>query len=110
MSLYRLCEKDIESEPDNQGSLVFEGCHMITIVYNETINGNPCFLAADTNLPGCIAQGETEEEALKELKEARIDYKASLQEDGLPLPEVYRESGSVSYIDIVECSFATEGR
>ena len=37
-------------------------------------------------LKGCVSQGETQEEALKNIKEAMEDYIEALVEDGLPVP------------------------
>ena len=39
------------------------------------------------SLPGCISQGKTKEEALKNIKEAINCYIHSLEEDKLPIPE-----------------------
>jgi predicted RNase H-like HicB family nuclease len=38
-------------------------------------------------LPGCISQGKTKKEALKNIKEAISCYIHSLEEDKLPVPE-----------------------
>lgn len=38
-------------------------------------------------LPGCISQGSTKLEAIANIKEAIEGYIASLEEDGLPVPE-----------------------
>lgn len=37
-------------------------------------------------LRGCVSQGETREEALKNIKEAMEAYVEALLEDGLPVP------------------------
>jgi len=37
-------------------------------------------------LKGCVSQGETREEALKNIKEAMEVYIEALLEDGLPVP------------------------
>ena len=37
-------------------------------------------------LPGCMAQGETVEEAIENLKEVTLEYILSLLEDRLPIP------------------------
>ena len=37
-------------------------------------------------LKGCVSQGETREEALKNIKEAMEAYIEALLEDGLPVP------------------------
>ena len=39
------------------------------------------------NLPGCVSQGETRQEAIANIKEAIEAYVAVLKEDGLPVPE-----------------------
>ena len=39
------------------------------------------------SLPGCISQGITKEEALKNIREAIDCYVRSLEEDNLPIPE-----------------------
>ena len=43
-------------------------------------------------LPGCVSQGQTKQEALKNIREAIEAYIETLLEDGLPLPtEVGKE-------------------
>lgn len=37
-------------------------------------------------LKGCVSQGETKEEALKNIREAMETYVEALLEDGLPVP------------------------
>ncbi len=39
------------------------------------------------SLPGCVSQGASQEEAIKNIKEAIDGYIAVLKEDGLPVPE-----------------------
>ena len=39
------------------------------------------------SLPGCISQGITREEAISNIREAIQEYIASLEEDGMPVPE-----------------------
>ncbi len=43
------------------------------------------FVATVPALPGCISQGDTEEEALENVKEAIELHLESLAEDGLPI-------------------------
>jgi predicted RNase H-like HicB family nuclease len=45
------------------------------------------WIAECPSLPGCISQGATQEEAVKNIKEAIEGYILSLQEDDLPVPE-----------------------
>ena len=51
-----------------------------------TTEGYHCFIAHCPELPGCMAQGETMEEAIKNLEDAKVDYIESLLEDGLDIP------------------------
>ena len=44
------------------------------------------WVAECPSLPGCVSQGTTREEAIKNIKEAIAGYILALQEDGLPVP------------------------
>lgn len=39
------------------------------------------------SLPGCVSQGQTREEAIRNMREAIQGYIAALEEDGLQVPE-----------------------
>jgi len=39
------------------------------------------------SLPGCLSQGKTKEEAIRNIQEAIRAYIAALEEDNLPVPE-----------------------
>jgi predicted RNase H-like HicB family nuclease len=45
------------------------------------------WVAECPSLPGCISQGETREQAVKNIKEAIEGYVAALEDDGLPIPD-----------------------
>lgn len=45
------------------------------------------WVAECPSLPGCISQGTTKEDAVRNIKEAIRAYVAALEEDGLPVPE-----------------------
>ena len=45
------------------------------------------WVAECSSLPGCVSQGATREEAVKNVKEVIEGYILTLQEDGLPVPE-----------------------
>lgn len=45
------------------------------------------WVAECPSLPGCISQGTGKQEAVANIKEAIEGYIASLQDDGLPVPE-----------------------
>jgi len=44
------------------------------------------YVAYALALKGCVSQGETKEEALKNIREAMEVYVEALLEDGLPVP------------------------
>ncbi|BCV24008.1 type II toxin-antitoxin system HicB family antitoxin [Gelria sp. Kuro-4] len=39
------------------------------------------------SLPGCVSQGKTKEEALRNIREAGGAYIEALEQDGLPVPQ-----------------------
>jgi len=45
------------------------------------------WVAECPSLPGCVSQGATREEAIRNVKEAMAGYILTLQEDGHPVPE-----------------------
>lgn len=45
------------------------------------------WVAECPSLPGCVSQGTTREEAIRNVKEAIEGYLLSLEEDGIPVPE-----------------------
>jgi predicted RNase H-like HicB family nuclease len=48
--------------------------------------GKPCFMAYHPELDGCMAQGDTPVEAVKNLASAREDYIKALLNMGQPVP------------------------
>lgn len=44
------------------------------------------YVAECPSLPGCVSQGETRDETIKNIKEAIRGYIAALEHDGLPVP------------------------
>ena len=44
------------------------------------------WVAECPSLPGCLSQGETREEAIRNIREAIELYIETLEEDGLPVP------------------------
>ncbi len=51
------------------------------------------YVAIAPALKGCVSQGKTKEEALKNIKEAMEAYGEALLEDGLPVPKYRTYSG-----------------
>ncbi|MBN2548660.1 MAG: type II toxin-antitoxin system HicB family antitoxin [Anaerolineales bacterium] len=54
---------------------------------DETTEGEPVYLAFSPELENCLGQGKNPDEALDDLRQARIDFILSLLEDNLPVPE-----------------------
>lgn len=49
--------------------------------------GELVFVASNPDLPNCIGSGDTENEAISDLQNARIDYIAYLLQNNLDVPE-----------------------
>ena len=60
--------------------------YSVVITYDDTDPRNPYYIAENPELPGCLSDGETPEDALANLADARREYILSLLEDGLPVP------------------------
>lgn len=59
--------------------------------------GENSFGAHVPDLPGCIAVGDTKEEALELIQEAIEFHIEGLREDGQPIPH---PSSSIEYVDV----------
>ena len=59
--------------------------------------GEGSFGAYVPDLPGCVAVGETREEALQLIQEAIEFHLEGLREDGQPIPE---PSSSIEYVEV----------
>ena len=62
--------------------------YAIEITHDETTRGEPIYLLSVPDLPGCMAQGDTIDEAATNLQDAKKEYILSLLEDGLPVPSI----------------------
>lgn len=60
--------------------------YTLAIYRDETTSGGLCVVAYHPELPGCMAQGCTMVEAVRNLDHARREYIASLLDDNLPVP------------------------
>lgn len=65
--------------------------YSIDIEDDETEEGEHIFFVSHPELPGCVSEGETLEEARKNLLDAAKEYILSLLEDGLPVPRPRRQ-------------------
>lgn len=57
------------------------------------------YVATVPSLPGCISQGKTEKQALKNIKEAIALHRNTLAENGIPLKG--KKPGKKNYIGII---------
>lgn len=60
----------------------------LTIVFLDSADIDVGYVAINPQLEGCMSQGDTPEEAIENLIDARTLYIESLLEDNLPVPEV----------------------
>lgn len=81
---------------------------------DKTTRGDSIYLLENPELPGCMAQGRTIEEARQNLKDARVDYIASLLRDSLsvpqPTPTATITSGAGGFQYVYEASPQEESR
>ena len=61
--------------------------YKLTVFEDRLSNGQIIYMAKNPELKGCMAQGTTIEEAIKNLDEARIDYIYDSLEDGTEVPD-----------------------
>jgi len=64
------------------------------LIVIEKANSN--FSAYSPDIDGCVAAGETREEAIKNMQEAIQFHFDGMREDGLPLPEGYASAEYVA--------------
>jgi predicted RNase H-like HicB family nuclease len=76
----------MNKNPRNRAKKLASRPYIVEVFLDETTDGNPVYMAKTPELEGCFGQGETIDEAVKSLSEAREDYIYSLLEDNLPIP------------------------
>lgn len=57
------------------------------VVPDVTTDGELCYMASHPELEGCMTHGDTREEALRNLDDARRLYISALIDDGLQVPQ-----------------------
>lgn len=68
----------------------------ILIAREEIEEGKYVFVLSYVELPGCIAQGDTLEEAVAELEEVTYEYILGYLEDGVEVPAPYATTHATS--------------
>jgi predicted RNase H-like HicB family nuclease len=61
--------------------------YKISVSIDITTTGETLYMAKNPELIGCMAQGETLEDAISNLKDARLDYIYDSLKDGFNVPE-----------------------
>ena len=74
--------------------------YKITISTEKLSDGRVVYMAKNPTLEGCMAQGFTEEEAISNLEEARIDYIYDALEDGETFPDSITETTSPDQLNL----------
>ncbi|MGD0354494.1 MAG: type II toxin-antitoxin system HicB family antitoxin [Dehalococcoidia bacterium] len=88
---------------DDRAKTVMGWPYTVKISKDQTVDGKEVFLASHPELIGCMAQGETVEEAVKSLKEVTYEYILSLLEDHVPIPvPTSRLTVSTAYRSVVQ--------
>lgn len=70
------CAEELASRP-----------YQIELQAYETLDGQTYFFGRVPEMPGCVSDGDTEQEAKANVKSAMVDFIYFLLEDGLPVPE-----------------------
>ncbi len=74
--------------------------HEMTIVFHDT--GEDGYVAECLEIPGCLAQGETEAEAIENIQDAIRSCLLVLLEDALADVTAHRDLGGITYTDIAK--------
>ena len=61
--------------------------YQVHVFPDESTDGESCYVATVPELPICMSDGDTVEEAKNNLESAKVDFIYFLLEDGLPVPE-----------------------
>ncbi len=76
----------MNNDLENQAKKLAARPYTVIITQDETTDGQPIYVLYNPELPHCMAQGWTIEEAQENLLDAREGYILSLLEDDLPVP------------------------
>lgn len=61
--------------------------YKLSVFEDKLSNGKTIYMAKNLELKGCMAQGATIEDAIKNLDDARVDYIYDSLEDGVIIPD-----------------------
>jgi len=63
----------------------------VSLVFDRDEDGNEGWVAEVEELPGCVSQGETPDEAVARVRDAMLGWVSVALADGKPIPEPYEE-------------------
>ena len=69
-----------------QATVISKLAYTVELLRDKTTDGDYIYLARNPELEGCMAQGLTEEEAISNLDEVRVEHIEHLLEHHLPVP------------------------
>jgi len=69
-----------------QAEKLAERPYSVIVKRDRTPKGDPIYLAINQELDGCMTHGRTSEEAIKNLRDARVDYLQVCLLTGTPIP------------------------
>jgi predicted RNase H-like HicB family nuclease len=78
-----MTSRPIEARSDLERYMLF---NYATEVVEDRCDDRLCYMASNPELPGLMAQGDSVEEAVSSLEEARRDYISALLAQGLEIP------------------------
>jgi predicted RNase H-like HicB family nuclease len=86
-------KKLLSTECRKEAELLAMQPYSVLVIRDTTAHGEPILVAVNPELDGCMAHGKTSEEAIENLKEARIDYLqvCLLSETPIPTPVALEE-------------------
>jgi len=82
--------------------------YSIRVVPDQTTEGSLCYVAYHPELPGCMSHGDTPEEAINNLSEAKELYMKTLLEEGQSIPLPRSSTGAVWHIISAEVATSPE--
>ena len=91
----------MKTELMNRARVLAKLEYTVIVDEDETTSGRPIYVSRIAELDGCMAQAQTREEAERGVREAALDYIASLLEDGLSVPLPSRPITTSTYTSTV---------
>jgi predicted RNase H-like HicB family nuclease len=82
-------KKNLSEEMRENAEILASHPYSVTIIQDVTDDGKIIFFAKNPELDGCMSHGRTSEEAINNLREARVDYIQVCLLSGISIPEPF---------------------